>query len=41
MDLLSSTDEPMDEVLRSSVVEGCVRIRMPDLLVTKLEQLKT
>merc|ERR1719359_949747 len=31
----------MDEVLLSSVVEACVRIRKPELLSTKLEQLKT
>merc|ERR1719454_2233664 len=41
MDLISNMDEPMDEVLLSSVVEACVRIRKPELLSTKLEQLKT
>merc|ERR1719454_903302 len=41
MDLISTMDEPMDEVLLSSVVEACVRIRKPELLSTKLEQLKT
>merc|ERR1719299_10507 len=41
MDLISDMDEPMDEVLLSSVVEACVRIRKPELLSTKLEQLKT
>ena len=40
MDLISNMDEPMDEVLLSSVVEACVRIRKPELLSTKLEQLK-
>ena len=37
MDLISNMDEPMDEVLLSSVVEACVRIRKPELLSTKLE----
>merc|ERR1719375_1848827 len=41
MELISSMEEPMDEVLLSSVVEACVRIRKPDLLSAKLEQLKT
>ena len=41
MDLISHMDEPMDEVLLSSVVEACVRIRKPELLSTKLEPLKT
>ena len=40
MDLISNMDEPMDEVLLSSVVEACVRIRKPELLSTKLEPLK-
>ena len=40
MDLISNMDEPMDEVLLSSVVEACVRIRKPELLSTKLGQLK-
>ena len=40
MDLISNMDEPMDEVLLSSVVEACVRIRKPELLSIKLEQLK-
>ena len=40
MDLISNMDEPMDEVLLSSVVEACVRIRKPELLTTKLKQLK-
>merc|ERR1719253_1399361 len=34
------TDEPMDEVLLSSVVEACVRIGKPDLLASKLQQLQ-
>mmetsp|Transcript_33761 Transcript_33761/g.66419 ORF Transcript_33761/g.66419 Transcript_33761/m.66419 type:complete len:429 (+) Transcript_33761:2-1288(+) len=33
-------DEPMDEVLLSSVVEACVRVGKPNLLVQKLEQLQ-
>ena len=41
MDLISNMDEPMDEVLLSSVVEACVRIRMLELLSIKLEPLKT
>merc|ERR1719281_2322046 len=41
MDLINTIDESMDEVLLSSVVEACVRIRKPELLSTKLEQLKT
>ena len=40
MDLISNMDEPMDEVLLSSVSETCVRIRRPELLSIKLEQLK-
>merc|ERR1740117_2096978 len=32
MDLIKTMDEPMDEVLLSSVVEACVRIGKPDLL---------
>jgi len=39
MDLISAMDEPMDEVLLSSVVEACVRIGKPDLLSQKLKQL--
>merc|ERR1719272_2637857 len=41
MDLIRTMDEPMDEVLLSSVVEACVRIRKPELLSATLEQLKT
>jgi pentatricopeptide repeat protein len=40
MDLIEALDEPMDEVLLSSVVEACVRIGKPDLLVSKLEALQ-
>ena len=41
MDLTRNTDESMDEVLLSSVVEACVRIRTLELLSIKLEPLKT
>merc|ERR1719409_2707973 len=37
MDLIDKMDEPMDEVLLSSVVEACVRIGKPDLLESKLK----
>jgi pentatricopeptide repeat protein len=40
MELINMTDEPMDEVLLSSVVEACVRIGKPDLLVSKLQHLQ-
>merc|ERR1719453_1420077 len=40
MDLIESIEEPMDEVMLSSIVEACVRIGKPDLLVSKLEQLQ-
>lgn len=40
MELINTMDEPMDEVLLSSVVEACVRIGKPDLLATKLKQLQ-
>jgi len=40
MDLITSIDEAMDEVLMSSVVEACVRIGQPDLLTGKLQQLQ-
>jgi len=33
-------DEPMDEVLLSSVVEACVRIGKPDLLESQLKELQ-
>merc|ERR1719265_226018 len=39
MDLVNSMEEPMDEVLLSSVLEACVRIGRPGLLVQKLEEL--
>merc|ERR1719282_1588076 len=39
MDLLNTMDEPMDEVLLSSVVEACVRIGKTELLANKLKQL--
>merc|ERR1719253_1034073 len=41
MDLIETMDEPMDEVLLSSVVEACVRIGKPDLLESKLKQLQS
>merc|ERR1719261_472343 len=37
MDLIETIDEPMDEVLLSSVVEACVRIGQPHLLAHKLQ----
>jgi len=40
MDLINTMDEPMDEVLLSSVVEACVRIGKPELLEAKLKQLE-
>jgi len=40
MDLVNAMDEPMDEVLLSSVVEACVRVGKPDLLLKKLETLQ-
>merc|ERR1719487_1105933 len=40
MALINTMDEPMDEVLLSSVVEACVRIGKPDLLESQLKQLK-
>merc|ERR1719217_241369 len=40
MDLMKNMDEPMDEVLLSSVVEACVRIGKPDLLEAQLKQLQ-
>ena len=36
MELIDKMDEPMDEVLLSSIVEACVRIGKPELLSTKL-----
>jgi len=40
MDLIESIDEAMDEILLSSVVEACVRIGKPELLVKKLQMLE-
>eukprot|EP00397_Hematodinium_sp_SG-2012_P004643 GEMP01004655.1.p1 GENE.GEMP01004655.1~~GEMP01004655.1.p1 ORF type:complete len:1075 (+),score=252.38 GEMP01004655.1:158-3382(+) len=40
MELIQQLEEPMDEVLLSSVVEACVRIGKPDLLTAKLAQLQ-
>merc|ERR1719456_164345 len=40
MDLIETIDEPMDEILLSSVVEACVRIGKPDLLAKKLHELQ-
>merc|ERR1719446_1777457 len=40
MDLIKTMDEPMDEVLLSSVVEACVRIGKPELLESQLKQLQ-
>merc|ERR1719169_367373 len=40
MELLNTMEEPMDEVLLSSVVEACVRIGKPDLLTAKLKQIQ-
>mmetsp|Transcript_43450 Transcript_43450/g.97868 ORF Transcript_43450/g.97868 Transcript_43450/m.97868 type:complete len:1003 (-) Transcript_43450:52-3060(-) len=40
MGLINAMEEPMDEVLLSSVVEACVRIGKPDLLAEKLKQLQ-
>merc|ERR1719408_860746 len=39
MALIKTMDEPMDEVLLSSVVEACVRIGKPDLLEEQLREL--
>jgi pentatricopeptide repeat protein len=40
MDLIDSLEEPMDEVLMSSVVEACVRIGRPEMLAEKMESLQ-
>jgi len=40
LDLINTMDEPMDEVLLSSVVEACVRIGKPDLLESQLKRLQ-
>lgn len=39
MELIGSMEEPMDEVLLSSVIEACVRIGKPDLVARKLNEL--
>merc|ERR1719230_1320645 len=38
MELIDAMEEPMDEVLLSSVVEACVRIGKADLLEAKLQK---
>jgi pentatricopeptide repeat protein len=40
LSLIKNMDEPMDEVLLSSVVEACVRIGKPDLLEEQLKHLQ-
>jgi len=40
MDLIATIEEPMDEVLVSSVMEALVRIGRPELLISKLAQIK-
>merc|ERR1719272_836203 len=40
LELIGIMDEPMDEVLLSSVVEACVRIGQPDLLQIQLNKLQ-
>jgi pentatricopeptide repeat protein len=40
MELINTMDEPMDEVLLSSVVEACVRIGKPALLESQLKKLQ-
>merc|ERR1719223_1870339 len=40
MDLIKTMDEPMDEVLLSSVVEACVRVGKPELLEAQLKHLE-
>jgi pentatricopeptide repeat protein len=40
MDLINTMEEPMDEVLLSSVVEACVRIGKPALLELQLKKLQ-
>lgn len=39
MELISGMEDPMDEVLLSSVIEACVRIGKPDLVAKKLREL--
>jgi pentatricopeptide repeat protein len=41
MELIETMEEPMDEVLLSSVVEACVRIGKPELLSSKLKALQS
>jgi len=41
MELINTMDEPMDEVLLSSVVEACVRIGQPALLESQLKKLQS
>merc|ERR1719359_598350 len=40
MALINTMDEPMDEVLLSSVVEACVRIGKPALLESQLKRVQ-
>merc|ERR1719310_1505651 len=40
LDLFKVMEEPMDEVLLSSVVEACVRVGKPELLEAQLKQLQ-
>merc|ERR1719235_3000888 len=40
MDLIGMMEEPMDEVLLSSVVEACVRLGKPDLLAAQLAKVQ-
>lgn len=40
MSLLSETNEPMDEVLQSSVIEALVRVGKQDLLTAKLAEMQ-
>eukprot|EP00747_Dinoflagellata_sp_TGD_P161883 gnl/TRDRNA2_/TRDRNA2_178876_c0_seq1.p1 gnl/TRDRNA2_/TRDRNA2_178876_c0~~gnl/TRDRNA2_/TRDRNA2_178876_c0_seq1.p1 ORF type:complete len:1098 (-),score=255.53 gnl/TRDRNA2_/TRDRNA2_178876_c0_seq1:57-3350(-) len=40
MEYINTMEEPMDEVLLSSVVEACVRVGKPDLLSAKLKELQ-
>merc|ERR1719453_819247 len=38
MDLIDQMEEPMDEVLFSSVIEACIRVRQLDLLSAKMRK---
>merc|ERR1719498_232474 len=38
MDLIDEMEEPMDEVLFSSVIEACIRVRQLDLLSAKMRK---